>query len=59
LKFNFSRSKAYNEEKVNDWLSKIPNPSLSNTEEKDNIMEILSLFKFRYGKYLSDISSLL
>jgi hypothetical protein len=58
LKVDFTKGKTYNVNKVNDWFNKIPNPSLSNTERKNNIINMLSLFKFSYAKHLSHMSSL-
>jgi hypothetical protein len=49
LKLDFSKGKIYNVKQVNDWFSKILNQILSNTERKDNIIEMLSLFEFFYG----------
>jgi hypothetical protein len=45
LKLDFTKGKAYNNVKqVNDWFNKIPNPSLSDAEQKNNIIDMLTLF---------------
>jgi hypothetical protein len=40
LKLDFTKGKTYNIKQVNYWFSKIPNPSLSNTEQKNSIIDM-------------------
>jgi hypothetical protein len=56
MKFYFTKGKKYNVKQVNDWFNKISNPSLSNTEQNNNNIEMLSLFEFCYIKFISDDS---
>jgi hypothetical protein len=56
LKLNFTRGKKYNTDKISDWFNKIDNPTLLHTEQKNDIIYMLSFFEFSYGRYLSDIS---
>jgi Asp-tRNA(Asn)/Glu-tRNA(Gln) amidotransferase C subunit len=58
LKLDFTRGKKYNEKLVVDWFNKIDNPTSSNTEQKNDIIDMLSFFEFSYGRYLSDVSKL-
>jgi hypothetical protein len=58
LKLDFTRGKKYNEKLVNDRFNKIDNPTSLYTEQKNDIIVLLSFFDYSYGKYLSDISEL-
>jgi hypothetical protein len=46
LKLDFTKGKQYNVKQVNDWLNKIPNPSLSNAEQKNSTMICYHLLNF-------------
>jgi hypothetical protein len=52
LKLDFTRGKKYNEKLMND------NPISLNTEQKNDIIDLLSFFEFSYGRYFSDTSEL-
>jgi hypothetical protein len=40
---------------VNNWLNNIPNPSVSDTDLKKEIISVIWSFEFSYGKYLSEV----
>jgi hypothetical protein len=56
LRIDFAKGKVYNVKQVSDLFTKISNPSLSDTEQKDSIIHTLSPFEFCYGQYLLVIS---
>jgi hypothetical protein len=50
LKLDFTRGKKYYTDQISDWFNKIDNPTSLNTEQKNDINDMLSFFKFSYWK---------
>jgi hypothetical protein len=58
LKLDFTKNKKYNLVQLDSWFNKIDNQTSLNTEQKNDIDEMLSFFEYSYGRYFSDISTI-
>jgi hypothetical protein len=58
LKLDFTKAKQHNSDQISDWFNKIDNQTSLHTEQKNDIIDLLSFFEYSYGIYLSDTSAL-